>query len=107
MEVWYEALGFSILCSIHYIISGWMWYRGQKISPQPMSMKFKTAVTTQSQVLEWFGVAFKEGVRNGNPMWTYQFDLWHSLGDDESKELVILFDDKNVVQAYRYASNMD
>jgi len=69
--------------------------------------EIQNGVTTQSQVLEWFGVAFKEGVRNGQPMWTYQFDLWHSLGDDESKELVILFDEKNIVQAYRYASNMD
>ena len=69
--------------------------------------EIQNGVTTQSQVLDWFGVAFKEGVRNGTPMWTYQFDMWHSLGDDESKELVILFDDKNIVRAYRYASNMD
>ncbi len=67
----------------------------------------QNGVTTQSQVLDWFGVAFKEGMRNGNPMWTYQFDMWHSLGKDKSKELVILFDNNNIVQAYRYASNMD
>ena len=64
-------------------------------------------VTTQLQILDWFGVALKEGVRNGNPMWTYQFDTWQSIGDDKSKELVILFDKKNIVRAYRYASNMD
>jgi hypothetical protein len=80
---------------------------GGKNFPTAHVDEIQNGVTTQSQVLEWFGVAFKEGLRNGNPMWTYQFDLWHSLGDDESKELVILFDDKNVVQAYRYASNMD
>ena len=69
--------------------------------------EIQNGVTTQSQILDWFGVAFKEGVRSGTPMWTYQFDMWHSLGDDESKELVILFDENNVVRAYRYASNMD
>ena len=69
--------------------------------------EIQNGITTQSQILDWFGVAFKEGLRDGTPMWTYQFDLWHSLGDDESKELVILFDDKNTVRAYRYASNMD
>ena len=67
----------------------------------------QNGVTTQSQILDWFGVAFKEGLRSGDPMWTYQFDLWHSIGREHSKELVILFDQNHVVQAYRYASNMD
>ena len=71
--------------------------------------EIQNGVTTQFQILDWFGVAFKEGVRNGNPMWTYQFDTYNSLGigKDKSKELVILFDKENIVQAYRYASNMD
>ncbi len=67
----------------------------------------KNGVTTQLQILDWFGVAFKEGVRNGNPIWTYQFDTWQSIGKDKSKELIILFDKDHTVQAYRYASNMD
>jgi hypothetical protein len=67
----------------------------------------QNGVTTQLQILDWFGVALKEGVRNGNPMWTYQFDTYNSLGKDNSKELVILFDKDHIVRAYRYASNMD
>ena len=67
----------------------------------------QNGVTTQSQILDWFGVAFKEGLRSGDPMWTYQFDLWHSIGREHSKELVILFDQNHVVQAYRHASKMD
>ena len=63
--------------------------------------------TTQSQILEWFGVAFKEGVRGGDVMWTYQFDTWKMIGDDKSKELVVLFDPNLRVKAYRYASNLD
>lgn len=69
--------------------------------------EIQNGVTTQSQVLDWFGVAYKEGVRNGDSLWTYQFDTYNSIGKDKSKELVILFDQKNVVKAYRYASNMD
>lgn len=67
----------------------------------------QNGVTTQSQILDWFGVSYKEGERNGNPLWTYQFETYNSFGEGNSKELVILFDDKNVVKAYRYASNMD
>lgn len=48
--------------------------------------EIKNGVTTQSQILDWFGVAFKEGQRNGNPMWTYQFDMWHSIGKEHSKD---------------------
>ncbi len=71
--------------------------------------EIQNGVTTQLQILDWFGVAFKEGVRNGNPLWTYQFDTYNTLGigKDHSKELTILFDKNNVVKAYRYASNMD
>lgn len=67
----------------------------------------RNGVTTQSQVLDWFGVALKEGTRNGNPLWTYQFDTYNAFGKDNSKELIILFDQKHIVRAYRYASNMD
>ena len=65
----------------------------------------KNNVTTQLEIIEWFGVPFKEGTENGYTMWTYQIDKWQALGDVKSKALVILFDDKNKVKAYRYESN--
>jgi len=69
--------------------------------------EIKSGVTTQSQILDWFGIAWKEGTRNGDAMWTYQFDTYSAVGQDKSKELVILFDQNQVVRAYRYASNID
>ena len=65
----------------------------------------KNNVTTQLEIIDWFGVPFKEGTENSYTMWTYQFDKWQALGNVESKALVILFDDKNKVKAYRYESN--
>ena len=65
----------------------------------------KNNVTTQLEILKWFGVPFKEGTENGYTMWTYQIDKWKILGEVESKGLVILFDDRNKVKAYRYESN--
>ena len=61
-------------------------------------------VTTQLEILKWFGVPLKEGTENGDTMWTYQIDKWRMIGEIESKSLVILFDDKNKVKAYRYES---
>ncbi len=65
----------------------------------------KNDVTTQLDIIDWFGVPFKEGNENGYTMWTYQIDKWKVVGEVESKGLVILFDDKNIVKAYRYESN--
>ena len=62
-------------------------------------------VTTQLEIIDWFGLPFKEGSENGYIMWTYQIDKWQVLGVVESKGLVILFDDQNKVKAYRYESN--
>ncbi|NIQ03442.1 MAG: outer membrane protein assembly factor BamE [Nitrospinaceae bacterium] len=64
-------------------------------------------VTTQVQILDWFGKPFNEGTRNGEEIWTYQFDRYSVFGNPKSKDLVILFDKNNVVKAYKYSSNMD
>jgi hypothetical protein len=65
----------------------------------------KNDVTTQLEIIDWFGVPFKEGNENGYTMWTYQLDKWKAVGEVESKGLVILFDDQNKVKAYRYESS--
>ena len=67
--------------------------------------KIQNNLTTQLEVLDWFGVPYKEGTENKYIMWTYQVDTWQVVGEGISKGLVILFDDKNIVKAYRYESN--
>ena len=62
-------------------------------------------VTNQTEILDKFGLPFKEGIENGQVMWIYEFDRWNILGPAESKDLVILFDEKNTVRAYRYTTS--
>jgi hypothetical protein len=62
-------------------------------------------LTTQEQIFERFGPPFKKGLENGQAMWTYQFDKWNALGSAQSKDLVILFDKKNIVKAYRFTTS--
>ena len=62
-------------------------------------------VTNQTEILDKFGLPLKEGIENGQIMWAYQFDQWNILGSVESKDLVILFDEKNIVRAYRYTTS--
>ena len=61
--------------------------------------------TTQLEILDWFGVPYKEGKENNHILWTYQLDSWQAIGEGQSKGLVILFDDNNIVKAYRYESS--
>lgn len=62
--------------------------------------------TTQAEVLDWFGVPFKEGNENGHTIWTYQFEKVKVVGEPESRDLVIMFDESQVVKAYRYTSSL-
>ena len=66
----------------------------------------KNNVTTQAQIVEWFGEPFKKGQENGRTMWTYQYDKY-SGSNTKSKDLVLLFDESGKVIAYRHTSNMD
>ena len=61
--------------------------------------------TNQNEILDKFGPPFKRGNENGQTMWTYQFDQWNPFGPAKSKDLVILFDEKNNVRAYRYTTS--
>jgi len=64
----------------------------------------KKGETTQVQILDMFGLPFKEGTEDNRTMWTYQWDYWSLFEDNKSKGLVILFNDKNRVLAYRYTT---
>ena len=64
----------------------------------------KNNVTSQSEILENFGIPFKEGTENGQTMWTYDFNQWNALGPAQSKDLVILFNKNNTVKAYRFTA---
>ena len=62
-------------------------------------------VTSQAEILLKFSLPFKKGIENGQTMWIYEFDEWNILGPAESKDLVILFDEKNIVSAHRYTTS--
>jgi hypothetical protein len=62
-------------------------------------------VTSQEEIFERLGAPFKKGIENGHAIWTYQFDQWNAVGPTRSKDLVILFDKENIVEAYRYTTS--
>ena len=62
-------------------------------------------VTSQEEIFQRLGAPFKNVIEYNQTMWTYQFDIWNALGPAQSKDLVILFDNKNIVKAYRYTTS--
>ena len=73
--------------------------------PSSQVMNIKAHSTTKSMILEMFGLPYKEGSQNGFTTWTYEKSVWSAFGEKSSKELVIMLDKEDVVNAYRYTSS--
>ena len=73
--------------------------------PDSRVVNLKAHSTTKSQVLEMFGLPYKEGKQNDYTTWTYEKSIWSVFGEKTSKDLVIMFDEMGVVNAYRYTSS--
>ena len=55
--------------------------------------------------LAMFGSPFKNGVQNGYPVWTYEYNFYNSLGSDITKDMVIVFDHRGVVKSHQMMTN--
>jgi hypothetical protein len=61
--------------------------------------------TTQDEIRSMFGTPFRTGIENGNPIWVYEYNEYHAIGRDLSKDLIVVFDDKGVVKSYQLMSS--
>ena len=62
--------------------------------------------TTSAEILKKYGEPFRVGYESGNLRWTYGYYLYRSIGESETKDLVITFDAKGVVTSYDYSTSM-
>jgi hypothetical protein len=61
--------------------------------------------TTQKEIHAMFGSPFKKGIQNGYPVWTYEYNYYNSLGNDTTKDMVIVFDQRGVVKSHQMMTN--
>lgn len=61
--------------------------------------------TTHKEVQFMFGPPFKKGVQNGNPIWTYEYNYYNSLGNNITKDMTIVFNQRGVVQSHQMMSS--
>ena len=60
--------------------------------------------TTQDQIRTMFGEPWRTGVENGNRTWTYGDYHYRLLGESSTTDLVVRFNDKNVVETYTFST---
>lgn len=58
--------------------------------------------TTQAQVEQMFGSPWRVGLEDGLRTWTYGKYRYRLFGQTNSKDLVIRFDDRDVVVSYSF-----
>jgi len=61
--------------------------------------------TTQTEIKNMFGKPFKTGIQNGKPVWVYEDNRYHLLRNETSKDLIIVFGPRGVVQSHQFMSN--
>jgi len=58
--------------------------------------------TTQAEIQEMFGSPWRVGVEDGLRTWTYGKYKYRLFGESNSKDLVVRFDENNVVVSYSF-----
>lgn len=61
--------------------------------------------TTHKEIQAMFGLPFKKGVQNGSKVWTYEYNAYNSLGNDTTKDMVIVFTPSGVVKSHQMMTN--
>lgn len=60
--------------------------------------------TTDAQVAEIFGPPWRTGLEDGLKSWTYGYYRYRLFSAARTRDLVIRFDDRNVVTSYSYSA---
>ncbi len=64
-----------------------------------------TGTTTHKEIQAMFGPPFKKGIQNGSKVWTYEYNAYNSLGNDTTKDMVIVFTPSGVVKSHQMMTN--
>ena len=66
-----------------------------------MAQTIEKGKTTKADIKRMFGLPFKTGVQNGNPVWVYEKNVYRTMGKDSSKSLIVEFDSNGIVKGHQ------
>ena len=61
--------------------------------------------TTHKEIQAMFGSPFKKGVQNGYKTWTYEYNFYNALGNNITKDIIIVFTQSGVVKSHQMMTN--
>lgn len=64
--------------------------------------QIKIGETTRAEIQEMFGEPWRTGIEDGRRTWTYGKYKWSALGEDETTDLVVRFNNDGTVSSYVY-----
>ncbi len=72
--------------------------------PAQRVAKLDIGQTTQEQVRGLFGTPWRTGVEDGQRTWTFGHYRYTLLGNTQTRDLVVRFDDRGIVASYTFNS---
>lgn len=60
--------------------------------------------TTRAQIQELFGPPWRTGLESGMPTWTYAHYRYGAFGGTQTRDLVVRFDERGIVDSYTFNS---
>lgn len=70
--------------------------------PSDRVRQVRIGETTRERVHELFGDPWRTGIEDGMPTWTYARYRYALFGDEQTKDLVLRFDELGVVRSYTF-----
>ncbi|QOY51987.1 outer membrane protein assembly factor BamE domain-containing protein [Candidatus Sulfurimonas baltica] len=64
--------------------------------------EIKIGETTQEQIVAMFGKPWRQGVMDGVTQWTYGRYTYRLIGETDTKDLVVKFDNSGRVSSYTF-----
>ena len=61
--------------------------------------------TTHKEIQAMFGSPFKKGVQNGYKTWTYEYNFYNALGNNITKDIIVVFTKSGVVKSHQMMTN--
>ncbi|MCJ7783839.1 MAG: hypothetical protein MUP41_07880 [Desulfobacterales bacterium] len=90
-----------LLVAVCLIISCATMTSGKKFDTSKVSL-IQKGVTTQAEILKWFGNPNEKGFKEGKEVWGYSHVSVGYFGGSSTKSLQIVFDENKVVSDYSY-----
>jgi hypothetical protein len=67
----------------------------------------KIGETTQDNIVAMFGQPWRKGIENGVTMWTYGRYTYRLIGETDTKDLIVKFDDDAKVISYTFNKTVE